>query len=175
MKTAIGIDIQFDPGAVRHRLIGSFGTLDIGTPGAGGYAHLYFNDAAAIDAVITHLAELKTEMLAAVTPPVITDSERTCDQQHPVSGAWCYRDGEHDEHRDTDGETWTTAAPSLVGRLVVDAHDDSPCPVTGKVVGQVDEDTVEVLWGERKFAQDPGQGTYEPVDALRPAPQAAGQ
>jgi hypothetical protein len=58
---------------------------------------------------------------------------------------------------------------SLVDTIVVDAHDDSPCPVTGKVVGQVDEDTVEVLWGERQFEENPGQGTYEPIDALRPA------
>jgi len=62
-----------------------------------------------------------------------------------------------------------TGASSLVGRLVEDAHDDSPCPVTGKVVGQVDEETVEVPWGERQFEENPGTGTYEPIDALRPA------
>lgn len=57
----------------------------------------------------------------------------------------------------------------LVGTIVVDAHDDSPCPPTGKIVGQVDEETVEVLWGERQREDNPGTGTYEPIDALRPA------
>jgi hypothetical protein len=64
---------------------------------------------------------------------------------------------------------------SMVGRIVVDAHDDSPCPVTGRVVGQFDEDTVEVLWGERQFAKYPGPGKHEPIDSLRAAPQAASQ
>lgn len=41
--------------------------------------------------------------------PVITDSERTCQEANPASGAWCHKSGPHAEHRDTDGETWTTA------------------------------------------------------------------
>lgn len=42
--------------------------------------------------------------------PVITDSERDCQQANPASGAWCHKSGPHTEHRDTDGQTWTTAA-----------------------------------------------------------------
>jgi hypothetical protein len=61
----------------------------------------------------------------------------------------------------------------LVGRLVEDACDDSPCPVVGLVVGQVDEDTLEVLWGDRRFEDNPGPGSYEPIDALRPARDGA--
>ena len=62
---------------------------------------------------------------------------------------------------------------TLVDRLVEDAHDDSPCPVVGLVVGQVDEDTLEVLWGERRFEEPRRPGTYEPFDALRPARDGA--
>jgi hypothetical protein len=67
----------------------------------------------------------------------------------------------------------TAQASALVGRLVEDAHDDSPCPAVGLVVGQVDEDTLEVLWGDRRFEENPGTGTYEPFDALRPARDGA--
>jgi hypothetical protein len=62
---------------------------------------------------------------------------------------------------------------SPVGRLVVRDYDGSPGLTVGRVVGQVDEDTLEVLWGERRFAEDPGTGSYEPFDSLRPAPKAA--
>lgn len=62
----------------------------------------------------------------------------------------------------------------LVGRLVEDAYDDSPCPGVGLVVGQVGEDVLEVLWGERRFEEPRRQGTYEPFDALRPAREQAG-
>jgi hypothetical protein len=64
--------------------------------------------------------------------------------------------------------------PGLVGSLVEDAHDDSPVPVTGKVIRQVDEETVEVLWGDLKFWPNPGHGSREPIDALRPAREQAG-
>jgi len=40
----------------------------------------------------------------------ITDSERTCTEASPVTGAHCHRSGEHTTHRDTDGGTWTTDA-----------------------------------------------------------------
>lgn len=66
------------------------------------------------------------------------------------------------------------APASLVGRLVEDAHDDSPVPVTGKVVRQVDENTVEVLWGDLKFWPNPGHGSREPINSLRPAREQAG-
>jgi hypothetical protein len=64
---------------------------------------------------------------------------------------------------------WRPAGNSLIGRLVEDVCDDSPCPVVGLVIGQVDEDTLEVLWGDRRFEDNPGPGTYEPFDTLRPA------
>ena len=62
---------------------------------------------------------------------------------------------------------------ALVGRLVEDVCDDGPCPLVGLVVGQVDEDTLEVLWGDRRFEENPGPGNYEPFDALRPARDGA--
>jgi hypothetical protein len=65
------------------------------------------------------------------------------------------------------------AGHSLIGRLVEGACDDAPCPLVGLVVGQVDEDTLEVLWGDRRFEENPGPGTYEPFDALRPARDGA--
>lgn len=53
--------------------------------------------------------------------------------------------------------------PRLIGRLVEDLHDDSDCPQVGKIVGQIDEETVEVLWdGEQ-------HGRREFLDGLRPA------
>ena len=63
---------------------------------------------------------------------------------------------------------------SLVGTIVADACDDSDCPVTGKVIGQVDEETVEVLWGDLQFFPNPGPGSVEAIDALRPVRQQAG-
>jgi hypothetical protein len=66
-----------------------------------------------------------------------------------------------------------TAPASLVGRLVEDAFDDSPCPMTGLVVSEVGEDQVEVLWGDRQYAENPGAGSVEPIDALRPAREQA--
>lgn len=62
---------------------------------------------------------------------------------------------------------------SLVGMIVEDAHDDSPVPVTGRVVAQADEEHVMVAWGDRQHDEDPGRGTREPVDALRPVPSTA--
>lgn len=46
----------------------------------------------------------------------ITDSERTCDQANPVTGAWCYKPAPHADHYDTDGGTWTTErVPDPIG------------------------------------------------------------
>lgn len=58
---------------------------------------------------------LRYEAEAAEPAPVITDSGRTCDQANPVSRAWCHKSGPHDEHRDTDGETWTTESEPAPG------------------------------------------------------------
>lgn len=46
-------------------------------------------------------------------------------------------------------------APSAVGTIVARAHDDAPCPLTGRVTGQVDEDRVEVAWADEQFKDDP--------------------
>lgn len=56
----------------------------------------------------------------------------------------------------------------LLGREVTEISDPSPRPVVGKVVGQVDERVVEVHWGPRRHDRNPGPGTYEPVERLRP-------
>lgn len=87
-----------------------FGVLSFGSDGLGN--HLYLDTPAEIDEIIAELAALRAEM----TAPVITDSERTCDQANPASGAWCHLPAPHDDHRDTDGETWTTAAHAAVAR-----------------------------------------------------------
>lgn len=59
--------------------------------------------------------------------PVITDSERTCDQSNPASGAWCHRPAPHAEHRDTDGETWTTGEGGVL--FPAGDEDESAAPV----------------------------------------------
>lgn len=63
-------------------------------------------------------------------------------------------------------------AASLVGRLVEDAHDDSPVPTVGLVVGQVDDETLDVAWGAQRSAANP-LTHHEPFDALRPAREAS--
>ena len=55
----------------------------------------------------------------------------------------------------------------LVGRLVEDINDDSPCPRVGKVIGQIGEETLEVLW------DDEAHGVREFFDGLRPAREGA--
>lgn len=64
--TTVSTDVQqFGPEVIWHtynRPLG-YGTLKIGD-GEGRVA-LFFNDTATIDAMVTHLAELKTEMIAA--------------------------------------------------------------------------------------------------------------
>jgi hypothetical protein len=56
---------------------------------------------------------------------------------------------------------------SVGGQIVARDYDDSPVPVTGRVLGQVDEEALEVAWGSEQDAGYP-RGTYEPVDGLRP-------
>lgn len=101
-----------------------------------------------------------------------------CPERHPVTGLQCARvcpPHTGYAHIAGDGSQWDDEprGRSLVGRLVEGACDDSPCPLVGLVVGQADEDTLEVLWGERRFEENPGTGTYEPFDALRPARDGA--
>jgi hypothetical protein len=56
---------------------------------------------------------------------------------------------------------------SVVGQIVARDYDDSPVPFTGRVLGQIDEETLEVAWGSEQDADYP-RGTYEPIDGLRP-------
>jgi hypothetical protein len=64
-------------------------------------------------------------------------------------------------------EQQVSESNSVVGRIVARDYDDSPVPFTGGVLGQVDEETLEVAWGSEQDAGYP-RGTYEPVDGLRP-------
>lgn len=59
---------------------------------------------------------------------------------------------------------------SPVGTIVARIIDDSPGPLTGRVVGQVDEDRVEVLWGDAQYSQhgDAWRPDAEYIDELRP-------
>lgn len=127
-----------------------------------------FAEAIAAGAEIAELAE----MIAAEQVVEFTSDSR-------LTPARCQKPGEHGPNLvgavvDCDIAAHHESAPSLVGRIVEDAHDDSPVPVTGKVVRQVDEETVEVLWGDLKFWPNPGHGSREPIDALRPAREQAG-
>lgn len=99
---------------------GGFATLDIGKPGDVEY-YLHFNGhPEKIHAVIAHLVALENEMNAAA--PVITDSERDCDERNPDgSGEPCHRGGDHGVHRDSNGDEWRTDLPkagtALLGEL----------------------------------------------------------
>lgn len=88
-----------------------FATLDIGDRGSDSMFFLHFRGGGPelIDAVIAELVALRNEM--APPAPVITDSERTCDQANPMTGAWCHLPAPHAGHRDTDGETWALPEP----------------------------------------------------------------
>lgn len=55
--------------------------------------------------------------------------------------------------------------PGPVGRIVQRITDDSPCPVTGRVTAQVDEDLVEVAWADEQYSDTPRTST-EFIDEL---------
>jgi hypothetical protein len=54
----------------------------------------------------------------------------------------------------------------VTGKIVAFAYDDAPCPLTGRVTGQVDEDRVEVAWADEQYSDDPCV-TVEWFDELR--------
>lgn len=56
---------------------------------------------------------------------------------------------------------------SIVGRVVAYSYDDSPSPLTGRVIDQVDGDSVTVAWGSEKYKDNPRTST-EYIDELRP-------
>jgi hypothetical protein len=55
----------------------------------------------------------------------------------------------------------------MVGRIVTRLDDDSPCPVTGRVVYRVDDEWVEVAWGAEHDKTNP-RTDREAVDELTP-------
>ncbi len=119
MATSGSVHLHFDVGDIGHEHTPSYSTLDIGGRRDDVRASLYFPDTAAVDKAIAELVALRQEM----APPVITDSERTCDERNPDgSGEPCHRGGDHGVHRDTDGEEWRTDGPGgvLVGPFADD-------------------------------------------------------
>lgn len=56
--------------------------------------------------------------------------------------------------------------PELIGRIVASIYDDSPVPMTGRVIGQVDEETLEVAWGREQDSDYPATHR-EFLDELR--------
>jgi hypothetical protein len=64
-------------------------------------------------------------------------------------------------------EPTPTPTPGIVGTIVARNWDDSPCPLTGRVTGQVDEEYITVAWGDEQRADYPREHT-EPLDELRP-------
>ena len=62
--------------------------------------------------------------------------------------------------------------PSIIGRIVAFITDDSPSPATGRVIGQVDEDYVDVAWGDQQDADYPS-AHREAIDELRPVDRPA--
>jgi hypothetical protein len=65
----------------------------------------------------------------------------------------------------TRGILWVMT--SIVGTIVANAYDDSPCPLTGAVTGQLDDERVEVAWGDEQYSADP-RVWAEFIDELRP-------
>jgi hypothetical protein len=43
----------------------------------------------------------------------------------------------------------------VTGKIVAFAHDDAPCPLTGRVTGQVGDDRLEVAWADEQYSDDP--------------------
>lgn len=196
MTVRTGATIHFSEGDVRHHW--HPGSDDCEPYGALKFelvATVFFATPAQVDEVIAELAKLRAEMTAGPGPsagedasatgaprPVTRTGETGCgaedngyvcnaQKNHDGPDHIAYGSGSQECHRWPVRQPASVTAPGVVGAIVVDAADDSPCPVTGKVVGQVDEETVEVLWGERQFEEHPGPGKYEPVDGLRPALQ----
>lgn len=129
--------------------------------------------AAAGDEAATPVAviyDLLTVAGVSVTPGCVED---WTGEQREQAARWAAAEHLHA----SDNSVWRLPVPPhvtvaaigakraavLIGRKVEDAHDDSPCPAVGEVVGQIDDEHVKVVWGDALGA------ISEPIDALRPA------
>jgi hypothetical protein len=61
------------------------------------------------------------------------------------------------------------ALTGIVGTVVIRLGDDSPCPLTGRVTGQIDEDRYEVAWADEQYSDNP-RVTVEYLDELSSFP-----
>jgi hypothetical protein len=62
------IRIHFSPGDISHRHNPSYSTLEFGDHATAAAAVVFFDDAAAVDAVIAELVALRAEMTLAAVP-----------------------------------------------------------------------------------------------------------
>ena len=63
----------------------------------------------------------------AAPAPVITDSERDCDERNPDgSGEPCHRGGDHFVHRDSNGDEWRADGPVTRAEDIPDEMFGSP-------------------------------------------------
>jgi hypothetical protein len=69
-----------------------------------------------------------------------------------------------------------TAAGGPAGTIVIRAYDDAPLPLTGRVTAQVDENRLEVAWGDEQFADVPRTVTewFDDLSPYRSADMEAG-
>lgn len=63
-----------------------------------------------------------------------------------------------------------SSVPTVVGQIVINAYDDSPVPVTGRIIAQVSGDSVTVAWGDEQYSATPRVST-EWYDELCPVRQ----
>ena len=105
MTTQIGASVFADPTQIRHDVHNGNPTLTFGPWPTVNRVDVHLGDVATIDKVIAELVALRNEM----EPPVIPPAERDCPALNP-DGDWpCHRGGQHDEHEDDNGSTWTSA------------------------------------------------------------------
>ena len=157
MATTAGINLHVDPSEITHRYKpadddrAGYGTLVLGKPGRSAYANLFFEDAAAIDAVIAELVALKQEM----DPPVIPPAERDCPHLNPDGGWPCHRGGDHGVHQDSNGSEWRTDGTELF-------ISGSPfCPARRGIPGQ-GGDLCELPLGHDGDHRAPGDDEGDP-------------
>lgn len=172
MTTRIGTDVQFGPDDIHHKYLAAsdghagFGTVKIGTPGVGGSATLYFQDTALIDAMVTHLAELKTEMLAAQQPEpervVFTDE----DDGEPEGCTCAFAPGVCDAHVKPKAAGMQSPAPVV---RIIDQRDGCEC---GHPAADHHDNQVT---GGLTYCNACGIGTCGAFRLAVTAPQAAGQ